>query len=136
MASEEKNDTVVFVCEFGSKKSLLAACYLNRLAEAQGLNVRAVSRGLTPDSVVPDGIRRALLAEGIDIGAFRPEPLSASDVEQARVVVSFSEDLGALSPIRAPDRVWADLPALSDNYAVARDAIFSQVQRLVAELAG
>ena len=44
---------VVFVCEHGSVKSLVAQEWFNRRAKERGLAVRAVSRGITPDASVP-----------------------------------------------------------------------------------
>jgi arsenate reductase (thioredoxin) len=123
------SETVVFVCEFGSKKSLLAARHFDRLARERGLSIDAVSRGITPDADMPDGLRQKLLAEGVDVRGFQPERLSDDDVTSARAVVSFLED-----PLpRAYD--WSDAPALSDDFAVARDDIYARVSALVDELA-
>ena len=43
---------VVFVCEFGTAKSLMAASYFNQLAEQKGLAVRALARASAPKSGV------------------------------------------------------------------------------------
>jgi chromate transporter len=45
--------TVVFVCEHGSAKSVVAASLFDRMAKERGLPVRAISRGTTPDASVP-----------------------------------------------------------------------------------
>lgn len=41
--------TVLFVCEHGSAKSVVAAAHFNRLAEQRGLPFHAISRGTAPD---------------------------------------------------------------------------------------
>ena len=45
----EKKQTVVFVCEHGAAKSVLAAAYFNRFAAQMGLDMQAVARGTKPD---------------------------------------------------------------------------------------
>jgi hypothetical protein len=41
---------VLFVCEHGNVKSLMATSYFNQMAQERGLAFRAVSRGSAPDS--------------------------------------------------------------------------------------
>ena len=41
--------TILFVCEHGSAKSVVAAAHFNRIAAARGLPFRAISRGTVPD---------------------------------------------------------------------------------------
>src|SRR5688572_249911 len=41
--------TVLFVCEHGSAKSVVAAAHFNRIAADRGLPFRAISRGTAPD---------------------------------------------------------------------------------------
>ena len=43
-------DEVVFVCEHGAAKSVVAAQYFNKLAGERGLAVRAVARGAEPQA--------------------------------------------------------------------------------------
>ncbi len=42
--------TILFVCEHGSAKSVVAAAHFNRIAAARGLPFRAISRGTVPDA--------------------------------------------------------------------------------------
>jgi hypothetical protein len=48
--------TVLFVCEHGAAKSVLATAEFNRLAEQRGLPWRAAARGTNPDSAIPPAI--------------------------------------------------------------------------------
>jgi hypothetical protein len=48
---------VVFVCEHGSIKSLIAMAYFSRSAQEQGLAYRAVARETAPQPIVPDFAR-------------------------------------------------------------------------------
>ncbi len=54
---------IVFVCEHGSVKSLIAASLFERAAAERGLDVHAVSRGVSPDERVPAKIVAALGGE-------------------------------------------------------------------------
>jgi protein-tyrosine-phosphatase len=47
MTTDDK--TIIFVCEHGAAKSVIAAAYFNRFAEQRGLNLRAAARGTNPD---------------------------------------------------------------------------------------
>ncbi|SRR5258708_21944166 len=57
---------VVFVCEHGSVKSLVATEYFNRRAKAQGVPYRAVARGTAPERTVPKAVRDGLRSDGFD----------------------------------------------------------------------
>ena len=51
--SRRDSQTVVFVCEHGTVKSVLALAYFGQLARERHLPYRAISRGTAPDSAVP-----------------------------------------------------------------------------------
>jgi len=46
-AHAKQGSVVVFVCEHGSAKNVIAAAYFNKLAKEQNLKMQAVSRGTT-----------------------------------------------------------------------------------------
>jgi protein-tyrosine-phosphatase len=125
---------VVFVCEHGSVKSLVAALYFNRRAEERGLPYRATARGTAPDSAVPAPVRDGLQADGFAVLGFVPRLLRASDVEDAAVVVSFDQDIAKVVGGRALYLKWDNLPGVLADYARGRDAIISQIDTLVSEL--
>lgn len=60
--SHARTDTVLFVCEHGTVKSLLARVLFERYAKEVGLPMIAVSRGTKADSVVPAWMRITRLA--------------------------------------------------------------------------
>ncbi|NOT62115.1 MAG: hypothetical protein HOP19_18030, partial [Acidobacteria bacterium] len=41
--------TILFICEHGAAKSVIAAAHFDKLAKARGLKYRAVFRGTNPD---------------------------------------------------------------------------------------
>lgn len=124
---------VVFVCEHGSVKSLVAALHFNRLAQNAGLNVRALSRGLDPDSVVPARIIQGLESDGLDVGAFTPTILGAADLEFAFLLVSFDQVLED-KPADVPIERWDALPSVTRDYERGRGAILQRVEELVRQL--
>lgn len=124
---------VVFVCLHGAAKSVIAASIFDRLAAARGLALRATFAGTEPDPEIPPAVVRNLRAEGADVAGVRPRLVTREELSAAARVVSFGCDLGGLGA-PAADR-WDDVPAVSEDYAKARDAIAMRVGRLVDGLA-
>ena len=60
--------------------------------------------------------------------------MTAEELRNAWRVISFGCDLEALAPGVRVER-WDDVPAVSDDYQKARDAIAARVERLVDTLA-
>ena len=125
---------VVFVCEHGSAKSVVAAAHFNRLARECGLELRAVSRGTNPDDAVAPSAALGLERDGLAPGG-APRRLSAEDLTAAIRVVAFCplpHAYGAADEVT----VWDDVPRVGEGYESARDAIVERAIRLLAELAG
>ena len=127
---------VLFVCEHGNVKSLMAASYFNRLAEQRGLPFHGVPRGSAPDSTtVPPPIVAGLRADGFDVSAFHPTAVSAADVSAATRVITISIALPATAEVAgAAVEPWSDVPAASVDYSAARDALKAHVATLVDQL--
>ncbi len=123
--------TMVFVCLHGSAKSLIAAEHCQKLASRRGLDLRATAAGLEPDEKVPSPVVDGLLRDGIDVRGRQPRPISREDLAGARRVVSFGCDVGGVVPPGVAVERWDDIPAVSENFEVARDAIIARVARLV-----
>jgi arsenate reductase (thioredoxin) len=124
---------VLFVCLHGAAKSVLAATHFQRLAQQRGLPMAATFAGTEPDPAIAPRVVTELLAEGIDVRGSQPKGVTAADVASATRIVSFGCDLGTLAPSVPVDR-WDDVPAVSDGYEVAREAIDARVARLVDSL--
>jgi protein-tyrosine-phosphatase len=128
--------SVVFVCEHGNVKSLIAMQWFNRVAAERQLSVRAVSRGLTPENPVPPPIRARLKDDGFDVSAFEARALRPSDVEGAPRLVM----IGADAPAWARDfgtrvEVWTDIPPASEDYGASRDTLKERIGSLLSALA-
>ncbi len=101
---------------------MVAAAHFNRLAAEQGLSLRAISRGTDPDSEVHPGALAGLNADGLT-PPHEPMKLSASDLSSAKTIISFSH-------LGIPGEVWT-VPAVSENYPIARNAIVQRVTAMV-----
>ena len=134
--AEETPVQVLFVCQHGNVKSLMAASYLNQLAAARGLRLRAISRGSAPDSnTVPPPIVAGLRTDGVDVSEFRPAAVSAADLAASEWIVMIGT--GLPTDVDAPAvnlERWDDVPAASVNYAAARDSLKAHVQQLLERM--
>ena len=131
--AQTPTQTIVFVCEHGAAKSVVAAAHFNKLAQERGLPFRAISRGTAPDPAVPAGISTGLKSDGLSLPAgFTPALVGAADVSGAARVVIFDVTLPIGTP-KAPTR-WDGMPAFSDGYAPASAAIRAKVEALIGEL--
>jgi arsenate reductase (thioredoxin) len=123
--------TVVFVCQHGAAKSVLAAALVERLAAERGVPLRALARGTEPEAQVAPAVVAGLAAEGIDVGAWRPRPVTPGDLARAWRVVSFGPALSHLVPKSTLVEVWADIPAVADGFQAAQAAIAARVPKLI-----
>jgi len=136
-AADDAATRVVFVCEHGNVKSLMAASYFNQLAAQRGLPFHAVSRGVTPDSTtVPQAIVTGLHTDGFDVGDFHPVKITSADVAGAVRTVAISTDLPA--SMRVDEQTierWTDVPPASSDYDAARVSLQAHVAALLDRLA-
>lgn len=126
--------TVLFVCEHGTVRSLLAKVLFEEYAAEVGLQMQAVSRGTRADSVVPPWIQAGLAADHVALGSWRPQTLRSRDLANASYVVSFDVPSAATAAARAPRAQWDRLPSVSQDYSSGRDAIKTRVHQLVDSL--
>ena len=126
---------VVFVCEHGTVKSVIAAEIFNKRAGQRKLAVRAVSRGVTPDERIPEGVAANLAKDGYDVAGFTPKALDKRDVAGATHVVAIGVDPPLLAGVNGVSR-WTDIPPASTRYEEARDAMAKRIESLLDTLAG
>jgi len=127
--------TVVFVCEHGAAKSVVAAAHFNRLAQERGLRFHAISRGTVPDPSVPEFVRNGLKADGAPVPAsFVPTRITPGDAAAAVRVVTFDVTLpDDVKPAHATN--WTGVPNFSDGFGPARSDIRGRVEALLRQLA-
>ncbi len=113
--------TVVFVCEHGSAKGIIAAIEFESMAKEKGLDLIILARGTNPDAEIPKLIRDGLKADGYDAGTRKPTKVSEKDLKGAARIVSFGPDL---KPWLADGTAILDCsatPSVSDDYQRARN---------------
>lgn len=129
-----QDPVIIFVCEHGAAKSIVAAAYFNKLASDLRLNLRAVARGTHPDRELSPIAVNGLHADGLNPTESLPRKLSLADVESAQQVVTFCE-----VPVEYQEKAiierWDGVPPVSENYEQARDAILERVNNLINTLA-
>jgi protein-tyrosine-phosphatase len=129
-----KPQRVAFVCLHGSAKSLIAAEYFNRLAREKSVTLRATTSGPEPDSEVPDNVIEGMKARGFDVATYKPTRISADQLTDADLIVSFACDAGRrLAPGTTEER-WDECPAVSDDFDIAWNFITGRVDTLFTRL--
>jgi protein-tyrosine-phosphatase len=125
---------VMFVCEHGAAKSVVAMAYFNKLAAERGLDVRAVARGADPQDSPSTSATEGLQADGLRPSLDPPRPLTASEIRGSARVIAFDCHHGAMTALQGMDACWDDVPATADDYARARDIIRAHVSAVIDEL--
>jgi arsenate reductase (thioredoxin) len=125
---------VVFVCEHGAAKSVVATAYFNKLAGERGLDVHAIARGADPQDQPSVSAVQGLRSDGLAPGGDLPRPLSADELKRSTRVVAFDCGQPTMRALRGLGACWDDVPATGDDYARARDLIRAHVVAMIEEL--
>ena len=126
--------TILFVCEHGAAKSVIAAAYFDKLAKARGLKYRAVFRGTNPDAELAPSAVKGLTADGLDAHG-KPEMVTKKDMDAASGIVTMGCALPGKDAVTGKVSEWNDIPSVGQNYELARADIVKRVQSLVDDLA-
>ncbi len=128
-----KESTIVFVCEHGVAKSVIAAAYFNKLAHKRKLPYIAVARGTEPQDSLMASVIAGLKNDNL-AAPQKPAPkLTQSDCDAAKRTVFFCPIPASYSTSASMQR-WQNVPPVSEKYSTARDSIVANVQRLLKEL--
>ena len=128
------NPVIVFVCEHGAAKSIIAAAHFNKLSSENGLQVQADARGTDPDSELSAKAITGLRADGLTPMESAPQKLSLADIEAAQRIVSFCA-LPEEYEQKAVVEHWDGIPPVSEDYEKARDAIVGKINELIRNIA-
>ena len=124
---------VVFVCEHGAAKSLVATAYFNKLAAERGLTARATFRGVDPQDALSVRAVAGLKEDGLSIPAGRPTAIAAADVTAATHIFAIGCALPASATQSGKASSWDDVPD-DQGYGPMRDAIVRHVRALIDTL--
>jgi arsenate reductase (thioredoxin) len=129
-----KQKTIIFVCEHGAAKSIIAASYFNKLAHEQGVNINAIARGTNPDETLSPKTIQGLSDDGLQATEATPQKLSLHEIKSAQKIITFctlsDEEINQTSQIED----WGEVPPVSANYQIARDAILKNINQLLNKL--
>jgi protein-tyrosine-phosphatase len=121
---------IIFVCEHGAAKSIIAAAYFNKLAGERNLNAHAIARGTNPDSELSPGTIAGLGTDGLTPTESTPQKLTLAEVKSAQQIVTFCE-LPEEYQDKTANKQWEDVPPVSENYETARDAILEKLKQMM-----
>ena len=130
---QNRERTVVFVCEHGAAQSVIAAAYFNKLADEKHLPFHAVARGTSPQEKISVSATQGLLADGVAASERQPTKLTRDEADRAVRVVTFLK-LPNEYYMHAKVEQWSDVPAVAEGYGKARDLIVGHVNALLREL--
>jgi arsenate reductase (thioredoxin) len=125
--------TIVFVCEHGALKSVIASAYFNKLAAERGLPYRATFRGASPQADLSQRAIEGLRADGLEVPTGKPTAIDQTDVEAATHIFAIGCTLPDAARRSGKATDWSDVPD-DRGYAVMRDAIVRHVRELLDEL--
>lgn len=125
-----QKSNIIFVCEHGAAKSILAAAYFNKLASEKGLDLRAIARGTNPDHELSSQMITGLSKDGLLPTEPVPQKLTEADVQKAQRVITFCE-LPIEYRRHSIVEQWDGIPSVSDDYEKARDAIIERIHQFL-----
>lgn len=125
--------TVVFVCEHGAAKSLIAAAYFNKLAAERGLAAKATFRGVSPQDALSVRAVAGLKADGVVFPDARPTAIGTQEIATASHVFAIGCMLPAAVLQSGKASSWDDVPD-DQGYEAMRDAIVRHVKVLLDTL--
>jgi arsenate reductase len=138
-ATEEKSagerPTILFICEHGAAKSVIAAAYFDKLAKERGLKYRAAFRGTNPDPTLAVAAVKGLKEDGIETHGSKPRIVTEGDLGAASMIITMGCALPGKDAVAGKVTEWDGIPSVSENYQAARDDILKRVQSLVDDLA-
>ena len=121
---------VVFVCEHGAAKSLIATAYFNKLAAERGLAARATFRGVDPQDALSVRAVAGLKDDGLPVPNAHPTAIDAADVTAATHIFAIGCSLPAGATQSGKANSWDDVPD-DQGYGPMRDAIVRHVRALI-----
>jgi arsenate reductase (thioredoxin) len=125
---------VVFVCEHGAAKSVMAAAEFQRLATERGLSFWVLARGTNIDPELAASIVKGLRADGLAPTVDKPIKLDAKEIAGAAKVISFGPELSSVLPKGMQALDWSATPSPGKDYEVARDYIRREIANLISDL--
>ena len=125
--------TILFVCEHGAGRSVIAAAFFNKMAKEKKLNYQAIFRGIHPDAAIGPAIQTGLMNDNVDVNGWKPLLLSTRDIQNASRIVAMDCEIPGKDSIAKFHTQWSGIP-MNQGYNDARDEIIKKLQVLILEL--
>ncbi len=125
--------SILFVCQHGAAKSVLAAVCFQHLADQTNLPFRAMCAGIEPDPAIHPAVVAWLRSQGWPVPDQPPRAVTPDELRSAFRIISFGCDL---SDRARPESLidWGDVPPVSEGFSAANAAIVTHVEQLCREL--
>jgi arsenate reductase (thioredoxin) len=130
MAQDKK---IIFVCEHGAAKSVIAASYFNKMAKERNLDYVAECRGTNPDSEVSKGAKDGLTKDNVFDPNTKPKKLLSSDTANVERIILFTP-LPSDLKTNIKTENWSNIQNLDDDYEKRRNAIVKKINELLDSL--
>jgi len=124
---------IIFVCEHGAAKSVIATAYFNKFAAERNLPWRATFRGTSPQEALSVRAVQGLKADGIPIPRGVPTAIGEADIRTATHIFAIGCTLPAAAVSSGKAKDWSDVPD-DKGYEAQRDAIVRHVRALLDDL--
>jgi protein-tyrosine-phosphatase len=125
-----QDSMIVFVCEHGAAKSIIAAAYFNKFARERNLHFYALARGMHPDAELSPITVAGLREDGLTPNETVPHKLSLEETEAAQQIISFCELPDEFQRNKNIEQ-WNNVPPVSENYEKARDMIVAKLKAMM-----
>jgi protein-tyrosine-phosphatase len=130
MAQEKK---IIFVCEHGAAKSVIAASYFNKMAKERNLDYKAECRGTDPDSVVSKSVKEGLTKDTVFDPNTKPQKLLIRDTTNVERIILFTTLPSDIKTnIKTED--WSNVQNVDADYEKRRNAIITKITELLDSL--
>ena len=130
----DESRTVLFICHHGAAKSVLAAADLRTLATNRGIRIAAQAAGTEPDQAVLPAVIQAVGSDEGDFAQVKPHRVTQDELLSAWRVITFNLEPIDLPADRPDAERWDDVPAVSEDFLGAREAIGRHLDRLIEDL--
>ena len=133
LESYAQSKKIVFVCEHGSAKSIIAISYFNKIAKERNLSWEAVSRGTTPDAEISAKTKKLLTDDHMPVPQVKPQAITQKDIDEANQVILF---FPLPENIEGRDNLdyWPGIDAVNGDFQKLRDDILAKLLPLIDSL--
>ena len=121
-----QNKKILFVCEHGSAKSMIATAYFNKFAKEKNLPWEAFSSGTDPDQEISPKTKQLLEGDQLYDKNLKPHKMSQADVNNAEQVVMFYSVPANVS-VKNNTQYWLGINAVNGDFQKLRDEILNKV---------